>query len=392
MITQLLRQAVLVGKSSALVASARSFTLSAQQGARYGARSCASGYSVNVGLAVASEIRCSIPICPTLSSYDLQALFIIKEELPRPWKNGSRFTQQTFTTPRTGGALREKLFGPATQKPFVYGSYALAGASLAGIGMLCWYGLGMSKDISIVNKAALWPQEVRDRLKSTYGHLVGSVLMTGGFGYLASRSPVLLRMSAGGGLMATLGWCAAMIAAGVACRSIPYDNTLVKYMAWATHCGVLGACFASLALVGGPVLMRAAWYTAAITAGLSTTAACAPSEKFLYMGGALSMGLAVMFAACLGSFLLPPHSMAAAGMASFIMYGGLILFGGFLLYDTQKVVKMAERHNDYRYNFDGSVVKSSFDPINAQMSIFMDMVNIFIRLVWIFQGQGNRRK
>ncbi|KAK0426568.1 hypothetical protein QR680_009774 [Steinernema hermaphroditum] len=315
MISQLVRQTVLLGKSASIVTSARSFSLSALRGARY----------------------------------------------------GSRFGQQTFAAPRTGGALREKLFGPATSKPFLYGTYALGGASLAGIGMLCWYGLGMSKDISIVNKAALWPQEVRDRLKSTYAYLAGSVLMTGGFGYLAARSPVLFRMSASGGFMATLGWCAAMIAAGMACRSIPYDSTALKHLAWAAHCGVLGACFASLAVVGGPVLMRAAWYTAAITAGLSTTAACAPSEKFLYMGGALSMGFAVMFAACLGSFLLPPNSMAAAGVASFVMYGGLILFGGFLLYDTQKVVRMAERHSDYRYSYDGSVMKSSFDPINAAM-------------------------
>ncbi|TKR92296.1 hypothetical protein L596_006978 [Steinernema carpocapsae] len=343
MITQLVRQTMLLGKSSSIVASARSFSLSAFRQARFG-------------------------------------------------QGSTRFGQGTFSAPRAG-ALREKLFGPANAKPFIYGTYAVAGASLAGIGMLCWYGLGMSKDVSIVNKAAMWPQEVSDRLKSTYAYLCGSVLMTGGFGYMASRSPTLLRLASSGGLMACLGWTAAMIGVGVACRSISYDNTAAKHLAWAAHCAVLGACFSSLALVGGPVLLRAAWYTAGITAGLSTTAACAPSDKFLYMGGALSMCFGLIFAACMGSFFLPPNSMAAAGAASFIMYGGLILFGGFLLYDTQKVVKKAEMHSNYQYAYDGSVVQRSWDPINAQMSIFMDMMNIFIRLVWILQGTGgNRRK
>ena len=64
--------------------------------------------------------------------------------------------------------------------------------------------------------------------------------------------------------------------------------------------GVMGAVIAPLTLLGGPLMMRAAWYTAGIVGGLSTVAMCAPSEKFLNMGGPLAVGFGVVFASSLG--------------------------------------------------------------------------------------------
>ena len=42
-------------------------------------------------------------------------------------------------------------------------------------------------------------------------------------------------------------------------------------------------------------------YTAAVVGGLSLTAACAPSEKYLYTAGPLSIGLGVVIVASLGN-------------------------------------------------------------------------------------------
>lgn len=64
--------------------------------------------------------------------------------------------------------------------------------------------------------------------------------------------------------------------------------------------GVMGAVIAPLTLLGGPLMVRAAWYTAGIVGGLSTVAMCAPSEKFLNMGGPLAVGFGVIFASSLG--------------------------------------------------------------------------------------------
>lgn len=64
--------------------------------------------------------------------------------------------------------------------------------------------------------------------------------------------------------------------------------------------GVMGAVVAPLTMLGGPLLVRAAWYTAGIVGGLSTVAMCAPSEKFLNMGAPLGVGLGVVFVSSLG--------------------------------------------------------------------------------------------
>ncbi|GFX32148.1 growth hormone-inducible transmembrane protein [Trichonephila clavipes] len=178
---------------------------------------------------------------------------------------------------------------------------------------------------------------------------------------------------------------AAMIGSGMIVRSIPYTEGFgAKQLAWMAHSGIMGAVVAPLCFLGGPILIRAAWYTAGVVGGLSTVAACAPSEKFLYMGGPLACGLGVVFAASLGSMFLPPTTALGAGLYSISMYGGLVLFGAFLLYDTQRIVHHAENHPMYAYK--------PYDPVNASISIYLDTLNIFIRIAMLLAGGGSRRK
>lgn len=58
-----------------------------------------------------------------------------------------------------------------------------------------------------------------------------------------------------------------------------------------------------------------------------------------------------------GTMFMPPTSVFGAGLYSVAVYGGLILFGMFLLYDTQKVIKRAETYPLY--------ATQKYDPINA---------------------------
>lgn len=54
---------------------------------------------------------------------------------------------------------------------------------------------------------------------------------------------------------------------------------------------------------------------------------------------------------------LPPTSAFGAGLYSVAIYGGLVLFGMFLLHDTQHVIKRAETIPYYG--------ATKYDPINA---------------------------
>lgn len=203
----------------------------------------------------------------------------------------------------------------------------------------------------------MWPEYVKERIHSTYAYFGGSVIITAASAAAVFRTPALLNLASRGGMVAMLASFALMIGSGMVARSIPYEEGFgMKQLAWAGHCAIMGAILAPLSFVGGPILMRAAWYTAGIVGGLSTVAVCAPSDKFLYMGGPLAIGLGVVFASSMASMFLAPTTVLGAGIASISLYGGLLLFSGFLLYDTQRIVRKAETHPNY--------AMQKYDPIN----------------------------
>ncbi|KAK3559138.1 hypothetical protein QTP86_005030 [Hemibagrus guttatus] len=253
--------------------------------------------------------------------------------------------------------LQEAAFEPATEtaiKIDQMGRIILAGGAAVGLGALCYYGLGMSNEIGALEKA-----------------VVGLTALSA---VAVSRTPALLGLMMKGSWMAIGATFAAMIGAGMLVRTISYEHSPIpKHLAWMLHAGVMGAVVAPLTLLGGPLMLRAAWYTAGIMGGLSTVAMCAPSEKFLNMGGPLAAGFGVIFVSSLGSMFLPPTSAFGAGLYSVAVYGGLILFSMFLLYDTQKVIKRAETYPLYAVQ--------KYDPINSEwMAVSRGMTKKLTRL------------
>merc|ERR1711974_524295 len=73
-------------------------------------------------------------------------------------------------------------------------------------------------------------------------------------------------------------------------------------------------------------------------------------------------GFGVIFMSSIASSFLPPTTALGAGVYSLALYGGLILFGGFILYDTQKIIHRAESHPNYGYGV------KPYDPINNSIS------------------------
>ncbi|MCP6646415.1 Bax inhibitor-1 family protein, partial [Klebsiella pneumoniae] len=61
-----------------------------------------------------------------------------------------------------------------------------------------------------------------------------------------------------------------------------------------------------------------------------------------------------------------------------------VLFSMFLLYDTQKVIKRAE------ITPMNGVQK--YDPINSMLGIYMDTLNIFMRVAAMLATGSNRKK
>lgn len=281
--------------------------------------------------------------------------------------------------------IKERLMAPPSENAYSMGKGAAAGAALMGIVALCYYGLGLANQPSIYDHSVMWPQYVRDRIHATYAYFGASCAVTAASAASVFQSEAMLNLIMRSGWMATLITMGLVMGTGALTQSLEYEPGLgMKQLAWAVHCAVMGAVIAPMCFMGGPVLVRALLYTTGIVGALSTVAACAPSERFLAIGGPLAIGLGVVFAASIANMWLPTTTAIGASLASLSLYGGLILFSGFLLYDTQRIVKAAESYPEHGY--------VRYDPINNALAIYMDALNIFIRIAIILSSGEQRKK
>lgn len=324
-------------------------------------------------------------LTPVIKASLVKSVPVIQPSVPkyliRTFGDDARSTFQRISRRRT---LRERAMAPAGDTAFNIGKGAIAGGAALGLGALCYYGLGLANESGAIDRSILWPDYVRKRIKDTYFYFGGSLGVTAVTAAAAFRSPGLMRFMGRNSLLCLAGTLAAVIGSGMVAQSIPYKEGFgAKQLAWVAHTAILGAVVAPLCFIGGPLIVRAAWYTAGIVGGLSAVAVCAPSEKFLSIGGPLAIGLGVVFASSLGSMFLPATTALGAGLYSISIYGGLLLFSGFLLYDTQRIIRAAEVYPMY--------TQHPFDPVNASLSIYLDTLNIFVRIATILVS-GNRKK
>ncbi|KUI54660.1 Growth hormone-inducible transmembrane protein [Cytospora mali] len=168
-------------------------------------------------------------------------------------------------------------------------------------------------------------------------------------------------------------------------RAIDPDNYVPKYALWAAFNATQAAMLAPLiAFAPGPLIARAGLYTVAMMGSISFVGATAKQEKYLYIGGPLLAGAGIVLASGLAPMIIPATAVRTLAFTENIwLWGGLAVFGGFTLYDVQKVLyhaRLAER----------GVIKR--DPVNESISLELDFLNIFIRMVQILMMQQNRKK
>jgi FtsH-binding integral membrane protein len=157
-----------------------------------------------------------------------------------------------------------------------------------------------------------------------------------------------------------------------------------KYALWSAF-NVTQALFLSpLFFMNPAILARAGLYTAGLMGSLAFVGATAKTDKYLYLDGPLLAGVAIVALSGLAPMIIP----ATAARTLMVtenpwLYGGLAVFGGFTLYNVQKVLHHA------RLAEQGLRPK---DPVNEAISLELDFINIFIRMVQILGMSQNRRK
>lgn len=116
--------------------------------------------------------------------------------------------------------LRDRAMAPAGDGAFSIGKGALAGGAALGIGALAFYGLGLSNEAGALEKSSyvlykvkyihylkthfsIWPQYVKDRIKTTYMYFGGSLVVTVAGAMAAFRSPLVMNIVTRNGFMVT---------------------------------------------------------------------------------------------------------------------------------------------------------------------------------------------
>lgn len=155
-----------------------------------------------------------------------------------------------------------------------------------------------------------------------------------------------------------------------------------KYALWTGFNATQAAILSPLMFMSPALLARAGIYTLGMMGSIAFVGATAKQEKYLYLGGPLLAGVAIVAISGFAPLILPATATRTLMWTENIwLYGGLAVFGGFTLYDIQKILqhaRMAER---------GMARK---DVVNESISLELDFLNIFIRMVQILGMQ--RRK
>ncbi|EME46929.1 hypothetical protein DOTSEDRAFT_70763 [Dothistroma septosporum NZE10] len=168
------------------------------------------------------------------------------------------------------------------------------------------------------------------------------------------------------------------------CHATPPENYMLKYGLWAGFNVTQAALLSPLLFFHPAILARAGLYTVGLMGSIAFVGATAKTDKYLYIGGPLLAGVAIVALSGLAPLVLPVTATRALMWTENIwLYGGLAVFGGFTLYDTQKILahaRMAERGMFKR------------DAVNESISLELDFINIFVRMVQILAMQQGRRK
>jgi FtsH-binding integral membrane protein len=131
----------------------------------------------------------------------------------------------------------------------------------------------------------------------------------------------------------------------------------------------------ALNVQGGQALIWQAFIGTALVFGtFSAGALIAPSRSYLYLGSFLASGLSLLFYITILLFIWPTSYLYYV-----TLYFGLLMFVGFIIFDTQKMIERAK--------------SGERDYISDTLELFIDFVGLFVRiLILLLDRDGKKNK
>jgi len=229
------------------------------------------------------------------------------------------------------------------------------------------------------------PAYERSYLHQTFAHTGLGVGIIGITAYKMCTTGFVYRLMVTNPWIVGIGGLALSFATMMGTRAVDPDNYVPKYALWTAFNATQAAFVAPLMAFAPPALLaRAGLYTLAMMGSISFVGATAKQDKYLYIGGPLLAGAAIVAVSGFAPLVLPVTAVRTLALTENLwLYGGLAVFGGFTLYDVQKVLhhaRMAQR----------GLIKR--DPVNESISLELDFLNIFVRMVQILMMQQRRKQ
>ncbi len=140
-----------------------------------------------------------------------------------------------------------------------------------------------------------------------------------------------------------------------------------KYALWGGFNLAQAAVLSPLFFLHPAILAQAGLYTVAMMGSIAFVGATAKQEKYLYLGGPLLAGVAIIAVSAFAPMVLPATAVRTLLWSERVcLYGGLAVFGGLTLYDVQKILQHA------RMAEQGLIRK---DAVNESISLELDFIN-----------------
>lgn len=240
--------------------------------------------------------------------------------------------------------------------------------ALIGLGLYRWSQTNSDSKLNAAKDDQF--EKIKEKVSRAYGYVFGGFSLTAVSAvaaHISGLSQHILQNSYYISIPITLASFASLFAT----LWTDKDNSKTKHVAWGIFNVTMGLMLSPLGYLNQKIVAQAAAISLGLGGTLTFIAYKAPDKRFLAWEGPLMAVLTSMSIASTIALFFPGSAFAyGADRAS--LYGGLIVFTGLLMSSTQRLLTEAEQQSD-----------KEFDPINSSMNIYLDGLNIFIRILRI---------
>jgi FtsH-binding integral membrane protein len=209
--------------------------------------------------------------------------------------------------------------------------------------------------------------QVKARVCRVYSYVFGGWTLTAAAAAAAHISGLSIKILQNSYLSIPL--CLGSCAALAAILLINKEKEKAKNAAWFIFNATMGMMLSPLGFLDQRIVAQAAAISVGLGGTLTLSAFLAPDRRFLSWEGPLMATLTTLSCASLVACFFP-RTAFAYGVDRASLYGGLVVFSGLLMCSTQRLMEEAEKQND-----------AVFDPISSSMNIYLDGLNLFIRIL-----------